>query len=138
MKPSKHLARVGLSLCMVMGTTTGTWATQAVAGRGTPLAAETPRVTTKPAGAPAVSGSQAPTLDLVRGTVVSVDVARATLVLEGQTVRWHPTQLKVFNAVTGAVGHVTQLQRGMAIRFALEPGAAPDRRIVLMYLEAQP
>lgn len=138
MKPSKRLARAWLCLCLVTGATADAWATQVVVGSGTPGTAEAPRVTTKPAAASVVPGGQAPTLDLVRGTVVRVDVARATLVLEGQTVRWQPTQLQVFNAVTGAAGHVTQLQRGMAIRFALESGAAPDRRIVLMYLEAQP
>lgn len=144
-QPTRHrdlslgpLCAVGLiGLCLSMGLVPEAGAVQLAAGRAAPLAAESPRATTKPAALPG-PGNDGRTLELVHGTVVSVDVPRTTLVLAGQAVHWHPTQLKVFHAVTGEIGHVTQLRRGMSVRFALEPGAAPERRIVLLYLEAQP
>ena len=119
-------------LCLTAGLLLGmdARAMQVASGGRAPSAATSPST--------ASPGREGVTLDLIPGTVVSVDVPQTTLVLDGQAVRWHPTQLKVFDTATGAVGQVSQLRRGMRIRFALEPGAAAGRRIVLIYLEGQP
>ncbi|WP_293995323.1 hypothetical protein [Sphaerotilus sp.] len=113
-------------------------AMQVAAGRGTPTASEAVR------GEPRVQAPAAATLELIPGTVVSVDASRTSLVLSGQTVRWHPTQLRLFHSASGTPAQVAQLRPGTRIRFALEPSpagdasAAPERRIVLIYLETQP
>jgi hypothetical protein len=74
------------------------------------------------------------TLDLVEGRLSAVDAAQRTVTIGGKVIATHPTRLRVFVAGGGSAGFEA-LQAGARVRFALEPGAADPRPIVLIYVE---
>ena len=73
------------------------------------------------------------THDLVAGTVTSVDVVKKTLVVSGVALTWTSNRLHVF--ARGARASEYELRPGQKIRFAVEPGVAESRRVVLVYVE---
>ena len=98
--------------------------------------------------APAVAAEQ-PALALIEGRIEAVDGTGRWLQLQGQAVALHPDNLRVLGPGGPLPGGVRSLRPGQAIRFALEPDAAPvpatrnaaapaPRRIVLILLGARP
>jgi hypothetical protein len=83
------------------------------------------------------SRAEAPTLDLVTGQLTAVDRERKTVTITGKVIALHPSRLRVFRVGEGKRG-IEALQAGARVRFALEPGAAEPRRIVLIYIERTP
>jgi hypothetical protein len=82
-----------------------------------------------------VAPRAAPTLDLIEGRITAVDRVHRTLTVGNRTVSLHPTRLQVFGP-DGRREAVASLAPGSRIRFALEPGAADPRPVVLIYVEA--
>ena len=113
-----------------------------------------------------VPGAQAQAMALVAARIDAVDAAGQTLTLRGKPVPVHPTALKVLGPQGQPLSGLRALRAGQPIRFALEAelpltpltpatpatqvtpasllrpsasAAAPaERRIVLIYLDAQP
>ena len=77
-----------------------------------------------------------PTMNLIGGTISSVDTATRTMDVSGATLTWHPTQLRIFHA-NGVPGSEQDLRPGTRVRFALEPGESGTRRVVLIYVDAR-
>jgi len=105
-----------------------------------PAGASGVRVSTLPIAAAAERGpaqtgaSTQPSLDLITGVVQAVDVKQRTLKLGGRTVGLHPTKLRIVQPTGHAEADIGALRPGMHIRFALEPTAAAERAIVLIYI----
>jgi hypothetical protein len=76
------------------------------------------------------------TLDLVNGRITAVDRANHTLKIGTMIVSLHPSKLQIFGPQGGRAS-VSELQPGTQIRFALEPGAADPRRVVLIYIQGK-
>ena len=85
----------------------------------------------------AAAAPTAPSLDLVAGRLDQVDAARHSITVGGRVLALHPTQLGIFRD-GGQRGTLASLQPGQRIRFALEPGAAEPRRVVLIYIGLAP
>lgn len=102
-----------------------------------------------------VPGAQTTALALMAARIDAVDSVGQTLTLRGKPVPVHPTALKVLGPQGQALAGLRALRAGQPIRFALEaepaavpitpealvrpPAAAPpERRIVLIYLDALP
>jgi hypothetical protein len=127
-----RLIGIGLLGLGLAGATTGATAAM-VAGQGSAGAPVQRSLTAAP-----VVPATAATVELVGGVIEAVDATRLTLTLRGKPVALHDTRLQVLDAGGHSVGGVSSLRPGLRIRFALEPGQAPDRRIVLIYIDRQP
>ena len=93
-------------------------------------------------------GAAQPALVLVQARIEAVDPAGRWLRLQGQTVALHPSALRIVGTGGVVVPGVQSLRPGQNIRFALAPEpavpagqappSAPERPIVLIYLEPRP
>ena len=97
-------------------------------------------------------GARQPAPGLLAGRVEAVDPAGQWLRLNGQQVPVHPRALRVLGPGGPVAGGLAALRTGQALRFALEPDAAPaaaalpgqpvpalpPRRLILLILEAHP
>lgn len=97
-----------------------------------------PAAVAAPVAAPVSGGEAAGELVLVGAVIDAIEPEKAMLTLRGQPAYWDPSRLKIYKDGSGEAQPVSVLRRGLPIRFALEPGSAPDRRIVLIVLGGQP
>lgn len=81
-----------------------------------------------------VAGHPPEKLELLAGTITAVDLPRRSFVVNGVTVSWDASQLRIFRP-GGMRGSEQDLRSGVRIRFAREPGAGDARRVVLIHLE---
>lgn len=77
-------------------------------------------------------------LELINGVVTDVDVKKHTVTVGGQVVGVHPHRLRVLGPNGTAIGNLSAVRSGARVRFALDPAARDDRRIVLIYIDQQP
>lgn len=83
----------------------------------------------------AAAAASAPALDLMSARLEAVDAAAGRVVLQGRTVTLHPQALRVIGPGGQALAGASALAPGQQLRFALEPGAAANRRIVLIFID---
>lgn len=91
------------------------------------------------AGAPAPDAATAKTMSddssgLRSGTIERVDVQRGTLTVHGQTVRFDPTRVRIFDA-SGKPQNASSLARGARLRFSVDPRDGGRNRAVVIYVE---
>ncbi|MEK8049627.1 hypothetical protein AACH10_05190 [Ideonella sp. DXS22W] len=84
---------------------------------------------------PSASAASAPALDLAEGRLDAVDLAAGRVVINGRPVALHPQGLRVIGGAGQALAGPAALVAGQRVRFALEPGTAAQRRIVLIFIE---
>ena len=84
---------------------------------------------------PGVNGAAA--LAVQTGLIDAVDVAQRQVVLNGRAVALDPA-LRVVAGGQSLGPDVRVLRAGQQIRFARQAGDAPDRPIVLIYIDRQP
>lgn len=97
-----------------------------------------PAAVAAPVTAPVSGGEAAGELVLVGAVIDAIEPDKAMLTLRGQPAYWDPSRLKIYKDGSSEAQPVSALRRGLPIRFALEPGSAPDRRIVLIVMGGQP
>lgn len=86
--------------------------------------------------APAVAdAASAPSLDLVSARLDAVDAAAGRVVVNSKSVALDRDRLRVIGTAGQRLAGASALAAGQQIRFALEPGTAPVRRIVLIYID---
>lgn len=85
--------------------------------------------------APPAGVASAPALDLVPARLDAVDAAAGRVVVNSRPVPLDSARLRVIGPGGQRLAGVTSLAAGQQIRFALEPGTAPVRRIVLIYID---
>lgn len=86
--------------------------------------------------APAVAAAAStPALDLMAARLEAVDAAAGRVVLQGRAVTLHPQSLRVVGPGGQALSGASALAAGQQVRFALEPGTAVNRRIVLIFID---
>lgn len=86
--------------------------------------------------APAPAGAAStPALDLVAARLDAVDSAGGRVVIQGRSVALHPQTLRVIGASGQTLAGAASLSAGQQVRFALEPGTAANRRIVLIFID---
>ncbi len=110
-------------------------AAQAVLLAGPGGTAEQGRRTVLPTPGAAAPAVAAPALDLVSARLDAVDSATGRVLIRGRLVPLHPQALRVIGPGGQAMAGAASLAAGQAVRFALEPGNAPERRIVLIYID---
>lgn len=84
---------------------------------------------------PAEPAASTPALDLVAARLDAVNVAAGRVVVNGRSVTLHPSALRVIGPGGQALGGAAALSAGQQVRFALEPGTAAERRIVLVFID---
>ena len=110
----------------------------------------TPTPTPTPAPAPAAR-PDAPAPELVSARIDAVHADGRSITVCGKPVPLHGQQLRVLAPGGAALAGARSLRAGMQVRFGLEPEARPapvtagaaaapptERRIVLIYVDAQP
>jgi hypothetical protein len=107
------------------------------AAGATMLAGPAGRATAQPSPAVPASAPSATDLALIGGTVTAVDAKAGTLTVSGRALPWDASRLKVFGP-GGRASTIDQVRPGAVVRFALEPGNAAQRRIVLVYVDRRP
>ncbi len=112
----------------------------------------TPTPTPTPAPAPAPAARpDAPAPELVSARIDAVHADGRSITVCGKPVPLHGQQLRVLAPGGAALAGARSLRAGMQVRFGLEPEARPapvtagaaaapptERRIVLIYVDAQP
>lgn len=86
---------------------------------------------------PTAAAATAPTLDLVAGTLVSVDASKKTMKVGEESLTWQSAKLRVFGAAGNRMTE-NDLKAGAKVRFALEPGVKDGRQVVLVYVDGRP
>lgn len=84
---------------------------------------------------PPAGVAAAPALDLVAARLEAVDSAAGRVVVHGKSVALDSAGLRVIGPAGQRLAGASALAAGQQIRFALEPGTAPARRIVLIYID---
>ncbi|MDT7834247.1 hypothetical protein [Aquabacterium sp. OR-4] len=84
--------------------------------------------------APAPAAASA-TLELVGARLDALNLATGRVVVNGRSATLHPTALRVFGPAGQPMSGASALAAGQTLRFALEPGTAPERRIVLIFID---
>ena len=146
----RWLSAPGWLAAVLLATLAGPAAAVALVGTGAKADPGQRQVTALPTG-----GAVSATLDLVKASIDSVDVAAGTITLRGQAVPVHPERLRVLGPSGQNLGGLRALRAGMQVRLALEPVAAsgsalspaaaaaaaasaPPRRVVLVQVEGRP
>lgn len=97
-----------------------------------------PAAVAAPVTAPVSGVEAAGELVLVSAVIDAIEPDKAMLTLRGQPAYWDASRLKIYKDGSSEAQPVSALRLGLPIRFALEPGSAPDRRIVLIVIGGQP
>lgn len=117
------LAAAGLPLAVSAALVTGPGGT-AEQGRRIVMAPSSP-----------AQAASTPALDLAAGRLEAVDAAAGRIIVNGRAVTLDGARLRVIGPAGQRLAGASSLVAGQQIRFALEPGTAPARRIVLIYID---
>jgi len=122
---------------LVRGAVAAATLTVCAAAGATMIAGRAGRAAAQPSPAAPASAPSATALELIGGTVTAVDAKARTLTVSGRALPWDASRLKVFGP-GGQASTIDQVQPGAVVRFALEPGNAAQRRIILVYVDRRP